>query len=66
MSNIPPDAICAVEGCWHRYDGHVNTDGWRVMCCPDLHNFEPVKLAGGALNSEQERGAYEAAMRGEK
>jgi len=75
MRDIPPEAICAVEHCGHpavlhragsncgHCEGCERGDGvfdWKAW-----HDFRPLRLAGGALTSEQERDAYQRAMRGE-
>ncbi|MHB1798078.1 MAG: hypothetical protein ACYCUI_07200 [Vulcanimicrobiaceae bacterium] len=70
---IPPDALCAVEGCGHRYADHdyVNMNECAVCVINakrgfdvrPSHKFVARVLAGGALNATQEREAYEKAMR---
>jgi hypothetical protein len=80
-AEIPADALCAEQGCFHRYDGHepVPFDASQMRCthCVTLrekgvdyaaapfHVFTVARLAGGALSPTQEREAYLKAMRGE-
>lgn len=72
---FPPDAICAIEHCGHRFEVHrvgSNCDvcelcenGSGVWEPKAWHDFAPVRLAGGAVSPSQERAAYERALRGE-
>ncbi len=73
-THIPADAICAFDGCGHRYDLHVPDGAWICTICLDsddgacwswLEGFNPIKLCGGALSPSQEQEAYEKAKRGE-
>ncbi len=68
-ARYPPAARCAVDACGHRYDQHDDPPPGhgvkRCLACFTSHEFEPLKLAGGALTADQEREAYERAMRGE-
>ncbi len=72
----PPEAICAFEGCGHRFDRHEPWMDFGELLCKDCatnaargfdvedsHSFVPRRLAGGALTPSQERVAYERAMR---
>ena len=67
MSEYPPDAICAVDGCGHKRVAHG--PGFGCFGCPpdgrDEHSFSPIVLAGGTTTPEDEKAAYKRAMRGE-
>lgn len=73
-SDFPPDALCAVPCCGHRFDLHkgfyeqcslCTENGARGYNVPGEHVFIPRKLAGGALNATEELAKYQAALKGE-
>ena len=75
-AHIPADAICAVDDCGHAFLSHkmyygcVDCMQSHFFCNVDPcdhcgHEFEPLRLCGGALTPTQEREAYEKAKRGE-
>lgn len=68
-ASIPPDALCAVEGCGHRYDDHGYNGDYCDVCLHEedgsFHHFARKPYVCGAATPSQEREAYDKAMRGE-